>query len=90
MEMENREITVREATNHGNNQLMIGFLAILAVPAFVGLVAELNLFQRLDDGIIFLVGGCRRRVVFRRAPSLPTFLCASGVNHRQLCAQVGQ
>jgi hypothetical protein len=55
MEMENKEITVREATNHGNNQLMVGFLAILSVPAFVGLVAELNLFQRLDDGIIFLV-----------------------------------
>jgi hypothetical protein len=55
MEMENKDITVREATNHGNNQLMVGFLAITSVMAFMGLVAELNLFQRLDDGIIFLL-----------------------------------
>jgi hypothetical protein len=55
MEMENKEITVREATNHGNNQLMVGLLAIGATMAFMGLVAELNLFQRLDDGIIFLL-----------------------------------
>jgi hypothetical protein len=55
MEMENKEITVREATNHGNNQLMVGFLAFCSVMAFTGLVAELNLLQRLDDGIIFLV-----------------------------------
>jgi len=55
MEMENKAITVREATIHGNNQLMVGFLAITSVMAFLGLVTELNLFQRLDDGIIFLI-----------------------------------
>jgi hypothetical protein len=55
MEMENKDITIREATNHGNNQLMVGFLAITSVMAFIGLVTELNLFQRLDDGIIFLL-----------------------------------
>jgi hypothetical protein len=43
MEMENKDLTVREATNHGNNQLMVGFLAITSVMAFMGLVAELNL-----------------------------------------------
>jgi hypothetical protein len=55
MEMENKAVTVREATNHSNNQLMVGFLAITSTMAFVGLVAELNLFQRLDDGLIFLL-----------------------------------
>jgi hypothetical protein len=55
MEMENKEITVREATNHGNNKLMVGFLAIFSMMAFLGLVTELNLLQRLDDGIIFLL-----------------------------------
>jgi peptidoglycan/LPS O-acetylase OafA/YrhL len=56
MEMENKDITVREATNHGNNQFMVAFLSIISAMAFLGLVAELNLFQRLDDGIIFLLG----------------------------------
>ena len=55
MEMTNNEITVREAVNHGNNRLMVGFLAILAVPAFMGLVAESVFVQRLDDGLIFLL-----------------------------------
>jgi hypothetical protein len=53
--MENKAITVREATIHGNNQLMVGFLAILSLVALEGLITELNLLQRLDDGIIFLI-----------------------------------
>jgi hypothetical protein len=55
VERENQAITVREEVNHGNNRLMVGFLAILAFPAFIGLVTESILFQRLDDGIIFLL-----------------------------------
>ena len=51
----NKEITVREATNRGNNMLMIGYLAITASAIIERLIGEDDLVDRIDEAVIILL-----------------------------------
>ena len=50
-----KQITVREATNRGNNMLMIGYLAITAAAIVERLIGEDDLVDRLDEAVILLL-----------------------------------
>jgi hypothetical protein len=50
-----KQITVREATNRGNNMLMIGYLAITASAILERLIGEDDMVDRIDEGVIILL-----------------------------------
>ena len=50
-----KQITVREATNRGNNMLMVGFMAITASAIIERLIGESDLVDRLDEAVIILL-----------------------------------
>ena len=50
-----KQITVREATNRGNNMLMVGYLAITAAAIVERLIGEDDLVDRLDEAVIILL-----------------------------------
>jgi hypothetical protein len=50
-----QQITVREATNRGNNMLMIGYLAITASAIVERLIGEDDLVDRIDEAVIILL-----------------------------------
>jgi hypothetical protein len=50
-----KQITVREATNRGNNMLMIGYMAITAGAIVERLIGEDDLVDRLDEAVIILL-----------------------------------
>ena len=50
-----KQITVREATNRGNNMLMIGLMAINAAAIIERLIGEDDLVDRIDEAVIILL-----------------------------------
>ena len=50
-----KQITVREATNRGNNMLMVGYMAITAAAIVERLIGEDDLVDRLDEAVIILL-----------------------------------
>ena len=50
-----KQITVREAIQRGNNMLMIGYLAITASAIIERLIGEDDLVDRIDEALIILL-----------------------------------
>ena len=50
-----KQISVREATNRGNNMLMIGYLAITASAIVERLIGEDDMVDRIDEAVIILL-----------------------------------
>lgn len=50
-----KQITVREATNRGNNMLMVGYLAITASAIIERLIGEDDMVDRIDEAVIILL-----------------------------------
>ncbi len=50
-----KQITVREATNRGNNMLMVGYLAITASAILERLIGEDDMVDRIDEAVIILL-----------------------------------
>jgi len=50
-----KQITVREATNRGNNMLMVGYLAITASAIVERLIGEDDMVDRIDEAVIILL-----------------------------------
>jgi hypothetical protein len=50
-----KQISVREATNRGNNMLMIGYLAITASAIIERLIGEDDMIDRIDEAVIILL-----------------------------------
>ncbi len=48
--------SIREAMNRGNNLMMVGFLAILAVGVIAELFVENELLDKADDAFVLLLG----------------------------------
>ena len=48
-------LTVREAINRGNNQLMVGLMSLTFLPLILPALGEDNLVDRLDDAFIVLL-----------------------------------
>ncbi len=50
-----KQITVREATNRGNNMLMVGYLAITASAIVERIIGEDDMVDRIDEAVIILL-----------------------------------
>ncbi len=50
-----KQITVREAINRGNNMLMVALQAITAAAIVERLIGEDDLVDRIDEGVIILL-----------------------------------
>jgi uncharacterized membrane protein YjjP (DUF1212 family) len=50
-----KQITVREATNRGNNMLMVGYMAITAAAIVERLIGEDDMVDQIDEAVIILL-----------------------------------
>ena len=91
-----KQITVREATNRGNNMLMVGYLAITASAIVEQIIGEDDLVDRIDEAVIILLAiaglvwyfSRRNRFQHSFAP-LALFIAAFVVQAGGLMAEIG-